>query len=290
MSFLFESKKTEPEVKEVADPYKDVRNSLTGWLSGQVGKTGPTYTGELVAPMSGYENQSLGWLQDYANSGPSEMRTLAENEVKKTLSGSYDPTTSSYYQAVKAEAAKNLKDTQKSIADEAAGGGRYWSGARLGKQGDASVDTTNKLNEVIGSLADKERDRMTNSVSIADTLANESEQSSLKKAAALQTYGALPRTLSQAYDDATLNQWTKANYDYPLAIGNMAAGQLGNMSPVYGQVGYQPSVASSLASWLSPVASSAINAYGNIESSKNKAANTGIDASTLLAMLPMMAL
>ena len=160
MSKLFESKKTTPEVAVVADPYKGIRDKVTRWLEGQVGQPGPSYPGEVTAPMSTQEEQSLGWLKDYTDAGPSETRTLAQNEVKKTLTGGYDPTTSPYYQAVKAEAAQNLKDTQKGIADEAAGGGRYWSGARLGVQGRATTDTTNKLNEVIGSLADQERNRI----------------------------------------------------------------------------------------------------------------------------------
>lgn len=265
MSFLFESKKQEPEVKEVADPYKGIREKTTSWLEGQVGKPGPSYGGELVAPMSDYENQSLGWLKDYAAGGPSETRTLAQNEVKKTLTGGYDPTTSPYYQAVKAEASQNLKDTQKSISDEAAGGGRYWTGARLGVQGKATTDTTNKLNEVIGSLVDQERNRMTGILPMADQLANEEEQAPLQKAQALQTYGALPRNIQQAYDTALLQEWTKSNYDYPLQIGSMAAGV--QQPPTYAQVGYSPSPMSQLASWLSPVASSAINAYGNTQAS-----------------------
>ena len=290
MSKLFESKKETPEVTAVADPYKGIRDSVTGWLQGQVGKAGPSYGGELTAPMSPYEEQSLGWLKDYSAAGPSETRKNATNEVNKTLTGGYDPTTSPYYQAVKAEAAANLKDTQKGIADEAAGGGRYWSGARLGVQGKAATDTTNKLNEVIGSLADQERNRMTSVLPMADQLATEEENAPLNKANALQTYGALPRNIQQAYDTALLQEWTKANYDYPLSIGSMASGV--QQAPVYAQSGYSPSVGSQLASWLSPVASAGINAYGNVKSSENNAKasttmNQGISTALMMALMAM---
>ncbi len=280
MSKLFESKKTTPEVAVMADPYKGLREKTTGWLEGQVGQAGPSYSGELTAPMSDYENQSLGWLKDYANSKPSETRTLAQDEIKKTLSGSYDPSTSPYYQAVKAQAAQNQQDTQNTIKDESAGGGRFWSGARLGVQGRAATDTTNKLNEVMGSLADQERNRMTSILPIASQFANEEENASLNKAANLQTYGALPRTIQQSYDDAVLQQWMKANYDYPLQVAGMASGV--QQAPVYGQVGYQPSMASQLASWLGPIASAGIGAAGTM-------ATGGATNATNLAIAKMFA-
>lgn len=253
MSGLFGQKEQTQKVAEVADPYKSVREPYLGWLSGQIGKTGPTYAGETTAPMSDYEKESLNWLKNYSEGGPSATRTAATGEINKTLSGAYaDPTTSPYYQAIKAEAARNLKDTQKNIASNAAGGGNYWTGARLNVQGNESAKTTNSLNTTLGTLAQQERQNMLNVLPQANAFATAEEQAPLQKATALQTLGALPREIQQAQDTAAQNQWQQAVYQYPLDIASLAAGQA--QAPVYAQTGYAPSTAQQMALWLGKAA------------------------------------
>ena len=127
-------------VKEVADPYGSVRRPLLDWVGGQVGQEGPTYGKPQVAPLSPYEDRSFDFLNRYGASGYGSTFNNAKNEVNKTLTDNYNPANSPYYQAVKAEASRNLADVQKNIASNAGGGGRYFSGARMKQQSDAAVD------------------------------------------------------------------------------------------------------------------------------------------------------
>ena len=240
MSGLFKSKKTTPEVAEVADPYGSVRDPLLKWLSGQIGKPAETYKGEFVAPASEQEKQSLDFLKQYTTQGTPEGINLAKEEYRKTLQGEYDPTTSPYYQAVKAESARNLEDTLGGIKSAAAGGGRYWTGARLGEEREARTDVGNALNTLLGGMAETERARRLQAAPMAAQLGQQEQQLPLQQATALQTLGALPRTLEQAQNQALYNEWLRSTQEYPLNIAQLAAGV--QQPPMYGQVGYQPSI------------------------------------------------
>lgn len=148
-------------VNVAADPYGEVRNKLNSWLTSNIGQAGKKYTGEMVAPMSEQEKQSLAKLGDYSSYNLANDTTFqnAKNEINKTLTNQYDPTTSPYYQAVKAEAARNLDTTNKGIASQAAGGGRYFSGARMKQQQEAGTSVTNALNTMLGQMSENERAR-----------------------------------------------------------------------------------------------------------------------------------
>lgn len=259
MGDLFKQKKQETGVQVVADPYAGVRSGLTSWLEQNIGKAGPTYTGDMVSKMSPYEEESLKWLKDYSAGGPSATRTAATGEINKTLSGAYaDPTTSPYYQAMKAEAEQNQKVAQKSIADEAAGGGRYWTGARLKLQGEEAGKTSNYLNQILGTLSEAERQRMLQVLPYAQQFATQEEQAPLQKATALQSLGGLPRTIQDAYNQAIYNEWVATNRQWPMQIGQMASGV--QQPPVYAQTGYSPSGAQQLAPWLGKAAQTAMYA------------------------------
>jgi hypothetical protein len=226
-------KDTTPNYGIVADPYKDIREPTMAWLKSQIGQSAPQYTGELVAPATGQEKQSLDFLDKYVNQGSSEGMKLANEEVKKTMTDQYDPTTSGYYNAVKAESAKNLADTQKQIADQAAGGGRFWGGARLKEQGTASNDAAIAMNKLLYGMSETERARRLATVPVAAELGKYAEAQPLQKATALQSLGSLDRTLNQARDEAIYNEWLRATQEYPLQIGSLASSM--SKEPYYAQ-------------------------------------------------------
>lgn len=257
MGDFFKSKKQTPEVAVVADPYKDVREPLNNYLNQNIGKVTP-YQGEQVAPMSSQEQKSLGTLDQYTGGADSSTYNAGKAQIEGTLNGKYDPTTSPYYQAVKAEAYRNLGDTQKGIADNAAGGGRYWSGARLQEQGRAGTDVANSLNTVMGDLANKERDRQMQMVPQAMSYGQYAEQAPLRQTEALQTYGALPRTINQATDQAAYEEWIRSNFTQPMQVAQLASGV--QQAPVYGQVEYSPSGFSQLMS--NPMMQAGLTAAG----------------------------
>ena len=239
MGNMFKSTKSTPEYSAVADPYQSVREPLLSWLNQEIGKPAEQYKGEMVAESTPQEKQSLDFLQKYVDQGSSEGMNLANDEIKKTMTGQYDPTSSPYYQAVKAESAKNLEEAQNSIADKAAGGGRFWSGARLKEQGDASNDAAIAMNKLLYGMAETERGRRLSSVPMAAELGQLEEQKPLAKTQALQSAGSLNRILQQARDEAIYNEWLRSTQEYPLQIGSLASGLA--REPYYAQTTTKPS-------------------------------------------------
>jgi len=207
-----------------ADPYGRLREPLIDWLVPQIGQPGQTYTGEMVAPLSEPESKSFDFLRKYGEAGYGDTFQQAKGEISKTLTNQYDPTTSPYYQAVKAQAATNLQDELRGIESDAAGAGRYWTGARLERQEKARTRTTEGLNTILGALAERERQNRLNVIPQAMQLGQLEQGLPLQQATAFQTLGALPRNIQQAQDTAMQNEWLRSQVEYPLAIANLAAG------------------------------------------------------------------
>lgn len=258
MSDFFSSKDSTPSVSVAADPYKSVRDPLVNWLSQNIGQ-GKTYQGELVAPQTGAEKQSSDSLQQYANRTPSTTYMSGENTINQKLNGNYDPSTSPYYQAIKATSAQNLADTNRQIENASAGGGQYWGGARLQEQQRASTDNANNLNTVLGGLQQQNEQQKTALTPYALQAGQTDMNAPLATTAALQQYGALPRAIQQALDQANYQNWQSANIQQPLAIGQLAAGV--QQPPMYTQNQYQPSPFSSMMS--GPLGQAALSAVSS---------------------------
>jgi len=236
---FFKGKETQTKVGIAADPYGGVRKPLVNWLSGEIGKPAEGYTGELIAPLGEYERASLDFLKDYSGGGTSGLRQAGQKEISKTLSGDYDPTTSPYYQAVKAESANLLREHQSNIADISASKGRYHTGARVAEQSRAGTEITQALTTLLGSLAEKERERKLAAATTAQNMGIYEEQTPLRKTVALQEFGGLERIIEQARNEAMYREWLRVNQDYPLNIGQLAAGV--QQAPLYAEKGYDPS-------------------------------------------------
>lgn len=245
MSDFFKSKESTPSVSAIADPYGAVRTPLVNWLGANIGQ-GKSYTGEMVAPATGQEQQSLTSLDQYANRQPSTTYNSGENTINQKLNGNYDPASSPYYQAIKAQAGQNLADTNRQIENQTAGGGQYWAGARAQEQQRASTDQANSLNNTLGQLQQQNEQQKVALTPYALQAGQQDMNAPLQTAAALQQYGALPRAIQQALDQANYQNWQSANIQQPLAIGQLAAGV--QQAPLYGQNSYSPSPFSQLMS------------------------------------------
>jgi len=225
MSSLFTSSGSSASTKNDSA----LTTQLKDWLSSQL-KSTSGYTGKLTADETAQEKQSTSLLQKYLDSSDSSLTTAAKKEYSDTLSSDkYDPASSGYYQAVKAEANKNLADTQSNIASQAAGGGSYWSGARLKAQSDSAEDTANSLNQTIYSLANQERQNKLTAASSAADLGQQETETDLKKAAAAQEYGSLERTLEQSNLDKLYSDYLNTQ-NYGTTIANLIASLSGSDS------------------------------------------------------------
>lgn len=255
LSSFYKSKQVTPSFTQVSDDYGAVRKPLVDWLGKEVGQVKP-YGGDLTSESTAQEKQSLDFLKNYVEGGPGQGTTQAQDQITKTMSGEYDPTTSGYYQAVKAESARNLAEAQKSIADNAAGGGRYWGGARLKEQGNAANDAAIAMNKELYGMQETERERMLNAVPMAMQLGQNQENAALNKTGALQTYGGIERNIGDANKQAVYNEWVASNRDYPLQVAQTAAGV--QQAPTYAQNQYQ---ASPFERFAMPLATAAIGGW-----------------------------
>jgi hypothetical protein len=238
MSGLFKSKteKHTPEVTAVADPYAPTREALQDWIVKNLGE-GKQYEGQIMSKdPTEYEQASFGKLSEYAGSQLPSIWQSGQEELQKTLKGDYDPSSSPYYQAVKAEAARNLEDTQKNIASTAGGAGRFYSGARIKQQGDAATDVNIALDKTLAELSERERERRLQAVPVAGQFGQYEQQLPLQQATALQGLGALPRTIQDAYNQAMYNEWQQATRQWPLSVAGVAQGV--QQAPLYAQAGY----------------------------------------------------
>lgn len=241
MSFLFKGKKPEPvqpEFSTMYDPFKSSREALNTFLTSQVGKPGPAYTAPRVAPTGPLEDKSLEIGKAYGDRPATGGNfSAASDEIKKTLSGDYDPSSSPYYQAVKAEAERNLDKTNERIADTTAGGRTYFSGLRQQMEGEAARDVNIDLNKTLAALSENERARRLQAVPLALQADNYEGDAAYNQAVGLQDIGQLPRSLDQAALDAAYEQFVMANYEYPLNIAQLASGP-SQQEPIFIQTGY----------------------------------------------------
>lgn len=216
--------KKSKELSVAADPYAEVRKPLIDWLKGKIGQPGESYKGEMVAPLSEQESKSFDFLRKFGEGGFGDTFNQAKGEISKTLNNEYDPTTSPYYQAVKAQSAVNLEDELEGIKSDAAGAGRYWTGARLERQQDARSKNTLGLNTMLGALSENERQRRLNVIPQAMQAGQMEQQLPLQQATAFQSLGALPRQIEQAKDTSMQNEWLRSQVEYPFQIAQLAAG------------------------------------------------------------------
>ena len=91
MSGLFKSKKITPEYVETPQEtrVKSLWDSLQTGLSEYLGSMGKGYSGELVSPLTGMENQNLSKLSDYLDSdyaSSSDLFKLAKSTTTNLLS------------------------------------------------------------------------------------------------------------------------------------------------------------------------------------------------------------
>lgn len=264
MSDFFSSSDQAPApVTTLADPYGAVRNPLVNTLGSQIGKPGQSYSGELVAPTDSQQNQSLTALGQYANRAPSPTYQSGENQINKTINGNYDPSTSPYYQAIKAQSAQNMQATNRQIDNQTAGGGQYWGGQRGQEQQQAATSNNNNLNSTLAGLQQQNTQNQVALTPYALQAGQNDMNAPLQTAAALQQYGALPQAYQQALDTANYQNWQSANIQQPLAIEQLAA-QV-QQAPLYGQDSYQASPFSQIVN--SPLSGPALQSIGNFTNS-----------------------
>ena len=194
-------------------------------------RPGEAFTGELNAPMTGFENQGMAFLQQFLNQGPSEAFTAGKGELMKTLAGGYDPRTSPFFSGLRDSAMINQQDMVDRINRESAGAGNFYSDARLKSiSNDALSRTTSFMNEILGKLFEGERGKMFEAAKLAPEYAAYEENAPLRKSAAATEIGSIPRVIQQASYERNYQEFKRQQEErrLPLEAGvRIATGSSG---------------------------------------------------------------
>lgn len=181
----------------------DLQSQMGGWASQYLPnyKPGAAYDGNFTAPMTGFENQGLGQLQNYMNApGTGDLFNAGSQELQNTLSGKYaDPNTSPFIQSMMAMAKQNLGDEVNRSRASAGSRGTYYTQNAQNQERLLAERTQNNVNANIGSFVNNERGRQFAAAPLAQQFDQYQNQTvPLSKIDASQSYGTLSRTVAQA--------------------------------------------------------------------------------------------
>lgn len=214
-----------------------LRNFITQYLPNF--KPGDPYTGQFTAPQTGFEQQGLGFLQQYLNqpnTGP--VYQAGATNLVNTLAGNFDPNTSQYYKALNDTMQFNRGRAVDQTNADLASQNRFFSSQRERTIGDVNAQTANASNTILGDLTNKERDRATDLIPTALSYDQYGQNASLDKAKAGATLGSAPRLLAQADLESQYNEFKRQQEEKQLPL-KAATGFSGGSD--LGFQGYQPS-------------------------------------------------
>ena len=199
-----------------------VDNSLSSWITKYLPGfvPGQAYSGKFTAPMSTYEQQGLGFLQNYLNQ-PDQTPLLgqAQNEISKTLTGGYDPYTSDFYKSARSAAMLEQGDAQKSLDAQVGARGKYFSSEALNENQQLQTRTTNYLQNILGNLSQNERQNRLAVIPQALATNQAITSAPAGKAATAETLGALPRQIDQNDLEAQYQAFLNQRSEMALPVG-----------------------------------------------------------------------
>ena len=156
------------------------------------------YGGQFTAGMAPGEQAGQEWLSKYMNQPDlGENYNLAAGEVKKTLTGGYDPYSSDYYKAMRTGAMTEQQDAIDAAKRGQGARGTYFQSTGLTEERKLREGTTNYLQQLLGKMSESERQNRLGAVDKAMNLEQYAQGAPLAKAQAGMTLGALPRLIEQ---------------------------------------------------------------------------------------------
>lgn len=192
-----------------------------------------------VAGMSAAEAQAQGILTNYL-SAPPRGYEAGMDYLERTLAGEYDPRTSQFYGGLREQSRMEEAAAVADLRRGSQAGGMYYSEPSMRAEGELRARYGASRDVILGSLYESERNRMAGAV----PQMMEYGQIPARQAAAGMTYGALPRQIDQAGEDARYNMLMQ-RIMFPYTQGTQMAGQLWGMKPDY-YVSESPSTFSQL--------------------------------------------
>jgi len=239
MSFGSEKKTLESDRPQ---EQTDVGKQLGGWLQQYLGKyePGKDYNQPFTAPMTSQETAGMGWLDQYLGSpATGELYGAGKKEIMDTLGGqTYDPSKGLFYKGMRDTALLNEQDVIDRQRRGAGVRGSLFQDTSLRDETRARTETGNYLNQLLGSLTEKERERRLGATDKALEYEKYGAAAPLAKTAAAQTFGALPRLIQQADYEAQYKDFLRKQKELG-AVPGQAQSYYGTQGPNYGLKEYE---------------------------------------------------
>ena len=194
-----------PEIKET--PWgPEMRDYLTNLMK--------TRQPQQFACMTDIERQGQGLLDTYLGQGQPEAYTLGMDQLRSTLTGGYDPSTSQYYQGLRSQMEAQEGQNVADLRRRQQLGGMFSSGPAYRAEGELRGTAASQRNVLLGGLYEQERQKQMAASGQALGYAQYGDQSQLAKLAAAQQYGSLPRDIQ---DKRYAADWQNQAYRSQLA-------------------------------------------------------------------------
>lgn len=239
MSFGSEKKTLESDRPEEQSA---VGKQLGSWLSQYLGKyePGKKYEGELTAPMSAQERAGMDYLNQYLGApttGP--LYEAGKKELLGTLEGStYDPAKGLFYKGLRDTALLNEEDVINRQRRGAGYRGAIFQDTSLRDETRARTETGNYLNQLLGGLYEKERERKLSATDKALEYEKYGQAAPLAKVSAATTFGSLPRLIQQADYEAQYKDFLRKQQELAGVTG-AAQSYYQTQGPNYGLREYE---------------------------------------------------
>lgn len=223
LSKLFQTQKEEIKPQLVETPEQKKMGKMLTEYAGRYGEGLPSpyepYGGRLSAMMPGAYGQIDPLLQQYTGQAPSEMRGLGEEEIRKTLTGEYDPMTSPYYKSMRKGILGETEEAQHRLRQIAQKGGMFKSMGRMLEEADVEGQGLGRLEDVAAGLTERERERRFQAGPMAAQMGAYGEEKPVRSLSAIASFGGIPAEFEQAGLGREYNEYLRQKEGEQIPLG-----------------------------------------------------------------------
>jgi hypothetical protein len=183
---------------------KWVRNA-NKWLESLYNQGTPDIPARTVVGQSDAEQQGTQLLEQYLNSSMPADYGVGMDQLRSTVAGEYDPSTSKYYQGYREASQMEEADAVNALRRRAQITGMGASSASLGKESKTRRGYSADRMGMLGQLYEGERNKMLTAAPQLMQGADYEGNRSLRQASAGLSLGASSRQIEQEQEDAIYN-------------------------------------------------------------------------------------
>ena len=224
LSKLFQTQKTEIKPQLVETPEQKKMGSMLTDYASRYGENLPSpyepYGGRLSSAIPSQYGDISSLLSGYMGTPSSEMMGLGGEEIRKTLTGEYDPMTSDYYKSMRKGILGEVEKAQHTLKQKAQQAGMFKSMGRMLEEADVEGQGLSRLQDVAAGLTESERERRFAAAPIAAGFGQYAEEKPLRSLSAISQYAGIPAGFEQADLDRQYQEYLrqKQGEQVPLSL------------------------------------------------------------------------